>query len=34
VQRGQAQAWSTEASGKGCHFSAMRPRPAERQDEE
>ena len=32
VQRGQAQTWSTEASGKGCHFSAMRPRPAERQD--
>ena len=24
--------WSTEASGKGCHFSATRPRPAERQD--
>ena len=32
VQRGQAQAWSTEASGKGCHFIATRPRPAERQD--
>ena len=32
VQRGQAQTWSTEASGKGCHFSATRPRPAERQD--
>ena len=32
VQRGKAQAWSTEASGKGCHFSATRPRPAEWQD--
>ena len=32
VQRGQAQAWSTEASGKGYHFGATRPRPAERQD--
>ena len=32
VQRGQAQAWSTEASGKGCHFGATRPRLAERQD--
>ena len=32
VQRGQAQAWSTEASGKGCHFSATRPRPSEWQD--
>ena len=32
VQRGQAQAWSTEASGKGCHFSATRPRQAEQQD--
>ena len=32
VQRGQAQAWSTEASGKGYHFSATRPRPAEQQD--
>ena len=29
VQRGQAQA---EASGKGYHFSATRPRPGERQD--
>ena len=27
VQRGQAQPRSTEASGKGCHFSATRPRP-------
>ena len=27
VQRGQAQPWSTEASGKGCHFGATRPRP-------
>ena len=33
VQRGQAQAWSTEALGKGFHISATRPRPAERQDE-
>ena len=32
VQRGQAQARSTEASSKGYHFGAMRPRPAERQD--
>ena len=32
VQRGQAQAWSTEASRKGYHFGGMRPRPAERQD--
>ena len=32
VQRGQAQAWSTKASSKGYHFSATRPRPAERQD--
>ena len=32
VQRGQAHAWSTKASGKGYHFSATRPRPAERQD--
>ena len=32
VQRGQAQARSTEASGKGFHIGAMRPRPAERQD--
>ena len=27
VQRGQAQSWSTEASGKGCYFGATRPRP-------
>ena len=27
VQRGQAQPWSTEASGKGCRFDAMRLRP-------
>ena len=27
VQRGQAQPRSTEASGKGCHFGATRPRP-------
>ena len=27
VQRGQAQPRSTEASGKGCRFGAMRPRP-------
>ena len=27
VQRGQAQARSTEASCKGCHFDATRPRP-------
>ena len=32
VQRGQAHAWSTEASGKGYCFGATRPRPAERQD--
>ena len=32
VQRGQAQAWSIEASSKGCHFGATRPRAAERQD--
>lgn len=32
VQRGQAQAQSTEASGKGFHIGAMRPRPGERQD--
>ena len=30
VQRGQAQARSTEESSKGYHFGAMRPRPAER----
>ena len=27
VQRGQAQPRGTEASGKGCHFGATRPRP-------
>ena len=27
VQREQAQPRSTEASGKGCHFGATRPRP-------
>ena len=32
VQRGQAQPRSTEASGKGCHFGATRPRPGGRQD--
>ena len=32
VQRGQAQPRSTEASGKGYHFSAMRPRPGRLQD--
>ena len=32
VQRGQAQPWSTEASGKGCHFGATRPRPGGLQD--
>ena len=32
VQRGQAQARSTEASSKGYHFGTTRPRPAERQD--
>ena len=32
VRRGQAQAWSTEASGKGFHIGATRPRPVERQD--
>ena len=31
VQRGQAQPRSTEASGKGCHFGATRPRPGGRQ---
>ena len=31
VQRRQAQPWSTEASGKGCHFGATRPRPPGRQ---
>ena len=29
VQREQAQPRSTEASGKGCHFGATRPRPVE-----
>ena len=33
VQRGQAQPWSTEASGKGYHFGATRPRPGGLQDE-
>ena len=32
VLRGQAQARSTEASGKGFHISATRPRPAGQQD--
>ena len=32
LQRGQAQAWSTEASGKGFHIGATRPRPAGQQD--
>ena len=32
VQRRQAQARSTEASNKGFHLSATRPRPAGRQD--
>ena len=32
VQRRQAQARSTEASGKGFHIGAMRPRPEGRQD--
>ena len=32
VQRGQAQLRSTEASGKGCHFGATRPRPGGLQD--
>ena len=32
VQRGQAQPRSTEASGKGCHFGAMRPRVGGLQD--
>ena len=27
VKWGQAQPWSTEASGKGCHFGATRPIP-------
>ena len=29
VQRGQAQPRGTEASGKGCHFGATRPRPTD-----
>ena len=33
VQRGQAHARGTEASGKGFHIGATRPRPAGRQDE-
>ena len=32
VQREQAQLQSTEASGKGCHFGATRPRPRGLQD--
>ena len=32
VQRGQAQPRSIEASGKGCHFGATRPRPGELRD--
>ena len=32
VQRGQAQAWSTEASGKGFHISATRLGPSGWQD--
>ena len=32
VLRRQAQARSTEASGKGCHIGATRPRPEGRQD--
>ena len=32
VLRGQVQARSTEASGKGFHIDATRPRPAGRQD--
>ena len=32
VQRGKAQAWSTEASREGYHFGATRPRPTERHD--
>ena len=31
VQRGQAQPQSTEASSKGCHFGATRPRPGKLQ---
>ena len=33
VQRGQAQARGTEASGKGYHFDATRPRPTKRRME-
>ena len=33
VLRRQPQARSTEASGKGCHIGATRPRPPGRQDE-
>ena len=32
VQREQEQPRSTEASGKGCHFGATRPRPGGLQD--
>ena len=32
VLRRHAQAWSTEATSKGFHISATRPRPAGRQD--
>ena len=32
VQRGQVQSRGTEASGKGCHFGATRPRPGGLQD--
>ena len=32
VPRGQAQARSTEASGKGCHIGATRSRPVGQQD--
>ena len=32
VLRGRAQARSNEASGKGCHIGATRPRPEGRQD--
>ena len=34
VRRGQAQAWSTGASGKGFHIGATRPRPVGWQDED
>ena len=33
VLRKLAQVRSTEASGKGCHFNAARPRPGGLQDE-